>query len=586
MRSLSFSNGELYVGLNQHGLVSDVNFPYVGQDQHSHGLTHKIGVWVDGHMSWLDDGSWLHKSHYLHGALVGHTTMTNEQIGILLEFEDFVDSEKNAFIRNIHIVNLRHDQRNIRIFTHQAFNISNDLNSDSSQLIPDQQCILHYSGRRAFIVGGVNDVGQSFNQHSIGLYGGGRDGTWKDAEDGSLSGSSSALGKTDSTIGFSLTIGGLSSRRVHYWLLASTSVRGVKSLQDEIQKQGIAKKIESTVVWWRKWLNPIYKISERLEPEYRHQFIQSMMMVGSRLDRRGAIISLDNLSSNFNFNIQSAGYSIWPLIRLGYKDEVLRFFTFCSHAMTDEGYIMPSYGADGAVATTDKPYVDDKTPPIQSSDTALVVFLFSQLVSLQKNFKGAKDYYSRTIVPMANFLTRFTDDSGLPRASYCISSPDEPQTTSYTSALTYAALLAAAEMADGFKDQDSAVRWRSAAEDMKQAVITHLCDGGVVARSLNDASPDIHSLFSAFMFGLVDFDGQIVENTLRRVEGFSPVDEQDLVRNLWLAQYYLESGAADRSHEIIVSASKAMDVSMGDVNQSTWAFAELASTMLDTLPRK
>ncbi|MBP7767169.1 hypothetical protein KA068_01460, partial [Candidatus Saccharibacteria bacterium] len=54
------SNGSLSVGLNEHGLVHDFYYPYVGLDNltTARSVHHKIGVWVDGRFSWVDDGSW------------------------------------------------------------------------------------------------------------------------------------------------------------------------------------------------------------------------------------------------------------------------------------------------------------------------------------------------------------------------------------------------------------------------------------------------------------------------------------------------------------------------------------------------
>ena len=278
-RSLIFSNDELHVGLNEHGLVSTLYFPYVGSESHTPNLVHRIGVWVDGRIFWLDDGGWTHKARYPYSALIGHTVMVNEDAGILLEFEDFVDAEKNNLIRNIHIVNLRPEQRSVRIFMHQAFVIGNNFAPDTVQYLPKDKAILHYEGRRAFVVGGMTDVGQAMDQHSVGLFGNGRDGTWRDADDGELSGSNSSCGKVDSTMRFSLTIGGLSSRRVHYWLSAGNSIRSAITLHNELRKSGVNKRLEATTSWWRKWLAPSLKITERLGPKYRQPFTQSLMLI-------------------------------------------------------------------------------------------------------------------------------------------------------------------------------------------------------------------------------------------------------------------------------------------------------------------
>jgi len=115
-RPVVLSNGELHVGINQYGMVHDFYYPYVGLENHSAGkmLRHKIGVWVDGHVSWLDEPGWQIRLGMADYALVGHSTARNDEIGILLEMNDLVDVEMSVLVRNFHIVNLRDSERDLR----------------------------------------------------------------------------------------------------------------------------------------------------------------------------------------------------------------------------------------------------------------------------------------------------------------------------------------------------------------------------------------------------------------------------------------------------------------------------------------
>jgi hypothetical protein len=116
-RPIVLSNGELHVGINDTGLVHDFYFPYVGFENHSAGqdMRHRVGIWVDGAISWLDtDESWTFDFSYPHSALIGHTVAKNNRIGIQLEFDDCVDAQMSAFLRNIHVINLQSTDRDIR----------------------------------------------------------------------------------------------------------------------------------------------------------------------------------------------------------------------------------------------------------------------------------------------------------------------------------------------------------------------------------------------------------------------------------------------------------------------------------------
>ena len=166
-RPIVLSNGELHVGINKYGEVHDFYFPYVGLENHSAGrdTRHHVGVWVDGALSWLDDGNWEFDFTYPHEALVGHTVAKHHGLGIILEFDDTVDAEFSAFMRNVHVINMKNSPRDVRIFMHQAFVIGDARsNTDTAQYLPDANAILHYRGRRAFIVSAMDDAGNYFDK--------------------------------------------------------------------------------------------------------------------------------------------------------------------------------------------------------------------------------------------------------------------------------------------------------------------------------------------------------------------------------------------------------------------------------------
>ena len=114
-RPVVLSNGQMHVGLNIYGLVHDFYFPHVGLENHAAGkhLRHLVGVYVDGKFHWLDDGSWQIKPNYYGDVLVSKIIATNDDLQVRLEFDDCVDSEFTAFMRNIHVINMADTEREI-----------------------------------------------------------------------------------------------------------------------------------------------------------------------------------------------------------------------------------------------------------------------------------------------------------------------------------------------------------------------------------------------------------------------------------------------------------------------------------------
>lgn len=643
-RPIVLSNGELHVGINKYGLVHDFYYPYVGLENHAAGksLRHRVGVWVEGEMSWLDDDKWEINFSYPHQSLVGHIVAKNSSLGIVLEFDDAVDAEFSALLRTVHVVNMHETARDIRLFFHQAFVIGDaHSNTDTAQFLPDDTAILHYRGRRAFVVGAHDEHNQAFDQHAVGLFAiEGREGTYRDAEDGELSGSNVEHGRVDSTLRFRFTLDPHSSTRVWYWIACGTSTREALYIHRQLLKQSVHRRLEVTSAWWHEWLGPARKTAERIDPQYRESFLQSAMIIKSHIDKRGAVIaSTDSAMLNYwrdNYAYcwpRDGAYVLWPLIRMGYKDEPYRFFEFCRRALNAGGFLMHKYRADGALGSSWHPYLHEHgvvAPPIQTDETALVLFVFSQFYHLQGDHVLLKEFYEPMIVPMADFLASYVDEhTGLPRASYDLWE-ERFLTTTYTTAVTYAALQAAADLAELRNDSDHAVKWRAAADDMHSAAKQHLYNhdrqafykGVATAASggleYNDTI-DLSSVFGAFMYGLFPTDSDETRQTVATIEslmqppadtpgfvryeqdGYRRVDPESLgnwwfVTSLWMAQYYLEVGRVDDATHILNWVQQSMwptgvlseqvDPATGDevsVSPLAWSQAEYLSTLLDTV---
>lgn len=640
-RPVVLSNGGLHVGINRHGLVHDFYYPYVGLENHSSGpnLRHRVGVWAEGVISWLDDGSWTLTFDYHHETLVGRIRAKNDQMGILLEFDDAVDSSVDAFMRNIHVVNLRAEARDVRLFMHQAFAIGDGRsNTDTVQYLPDSNAILHYRGRRAFVVGGTVN-GQQFDQYSVGLFGiEGREGTYRDADDGELSQSNVEHGRVDSTIRFRMELAPHASGRVCYWIAAGTSLREALYVHKHVTDMEVINHLHETSAYWKEWLRPADRAAERLNPAFKENFLKSVLILKSQIDQHGAIMaSTDTTMLNYSRDAyaycwpRDGAYIVWPLIRMGYVDEPLKFFEFMREGLHPSGYLMHKYRADGALGSSWHPYIHDGVvgPPIQEDETAGVLFVFAQFYQQHNDQQLLDDFYESMVRPMADFMADYVDETtGLPKPSYDLWE-EVYLTTTYTTALTHAALLAAADLADAANDADSAVRWRAAAGDIGVAAKKYLFNEkrkafykGLIVRDGQieyDETVDSSSFYGVFMYGLFPLDSEEVKMavaTHEEIFGITadtpgiPRYEQDhyyrndpsiqgnwwVITTLWLAQYYKMIDQPERvdailhwvqnkaeSTGILPEQIDPNDGSFISVAPLTWSHAEFISTLLDTI---
>ena len=640
-RSIVLSNGELHVGLNKYGVVHDFYYPYVGFENHVAGpsLRHKVGVYIDGVLSWTDDDTWTFSHHYPSTSLVGHTIAKNEAIGIVLEFDDTVDSDMSVFIRNIHVVNTFEQARDIRLFMYQAFAIGDSRsNTDTAQYLPDSDAILHYRGRRAFVISGTTADNKPFDQHSIGLFGiENHEGTFKDAEDGELGGNVVEHGRVDSILRFSLHIEGRSSARVHYWIAAGMSNREALYIHKQVQDQGIDARIHKTAAWWQEWLQPSIDFAQGLPKDHQDLFLESMMIIKSQIDKRGAVMASTD-TTMLNYSRDAYAYSwprdgantIWPLVRLGYYQEAYRFFEFCQRGLHPGGYLMHKYRADGALGSSWHPYVHADgvvSPPIQEDETALVLFVFVQFYQLSKDSSLIKEFYHSMIRPMADWMSEFVDPiSGLPKPSYDLWEQTF-STSTYTTAVTYAALIAASELAIVAGEEANAVKWRTAAEDIQAAAHKHLFnkERQVFYRGINvikgeiqyDAVLDVSSTYSAFLFGLFDANSPEIQASIATIQtkfnttpdspGLPRSEDDDYRRTkqgiagnywyittLWHAQYLIEKDNNEDALKIL-NWIKSHAMPTGMLSEQidpvdgafispaplTWSHAEYVSTLID-----
>lgn len=645
-RPIVLSNGELHVGLNGFATVHDFYYPYVGLENHSAGgnLRHKVGVWIDGDLSWIDNpknppNEWTFKFSYPHGALVGHSIAKNERLGVILEFDDFVGTDLSVFVRNIHVVNLRNHKREIRLFMHQAFAIGDSRsNTDTVQYLPNNDALLHYRGRRAFLVSGKCN-GKPFDQHTVGLFGiEGKEGTFCDAVDGELQINNVEHGRVDSTIRFKLDIDAHSSGRVNYWIAAGTSMRDALYVHKQIQQDGTTYHMQRTAGWWYEWLKPTNAILNKVDRNHQSGFLQSMMIIKSQIDKRGAIIASTD-TSMLNYSRDAYSYSwprdgafvLWPLIRMGYTDEAYRFFEFTKRGLHPDGYVLHKYRADGAIGSSWHSYVHDGVvvPPIQEDETALSLFIFAQYYQMHPDQSLIKEFYKTMVVPMAEFMAGYVDDTtGLPKPSYDLWEQTF-STSTYTTAVTYAALLAASDIALVANDQDNAVKWRSAANDIQVAAHKYLYNEKRKAfyRGVNvkngevtyDDIIDCSSVFGVHMFGLFNASSQEFLSSIETIEQLFGINDGKLglpryenddyrrsnphstgnywfITSLWLAQYYINSGNKKKAIEIL-DWVKSHAMSTGVMGEQidpetndivspaplTWTHAEYVATILDLI---
>jgi len=313
-RPVVLSNGQLFIGLDENGLVHDFYYPYVGLENltNARSLQHKIGIFVDDTFRWTDDGSWQISVLFEAEALISDITMYSEELGIKLHLQDTIDNQNNIFVRKVSITNERDNDREIRLFMHQVFQISRGGRSDTAMYVPDSHYILDYKGRYCLLISGQVSNGAPFDQYSVGNYGiEGKAGTFKDAEDGELSGNPVEHGGVDSVLRFKVSIKARSTQAVDYWIVAGSSQNDVEFLHENLKKQNtIDTLIHHSRQNWQEWLNPNSEYLRKIPEREKLTVQRSLLIIKAHCDSRGSILASGD-SSIFNFGRDYYCYC-WP----------------------------------------------------------------------------------------------------------------------------------------------------------------------------------------------------------------------------------------------------------------------------------
>jgi glucoamylase len=541
-KALVLGNGNLLVGLDQFGQVRDFYFPYVGiENQTSAGCTHRIGVWIDDQFSWLDDGSWSISVDYAKETLRSIIRASSGQLALEIDFHDVVYNEKNIFMREVHVRNKANHFREIRLFMGQQFHLYGTMWGDTAYYDPDERAIIHYKGKRVVIVGGeANDL--PFQSYSVGLFGiEGREGTFRDAEDGVLGGNGVEHGAVDSIIGFTIPLEREGEATVHYWLAAATSLKRAKNLHHAVLAKTPEHIIETTSDFWYAWVNKSNIDFADFPISLVTLFKKSLLILRTHVNSNGAIIASAD-ADMLKYGRDSYAY-VWPrdgafaavaLDRAGYADTTRHFFSFSNDIVGDHGYFFHKYRPDKSLGSSWHPWIKGsgggvvhKQLGIQEDGTALVLWALWEHYRTHADLEFIERVYNTLIKRPALFLTTYRDERRLPQESYDLWE-EKYGISTFTAAAVYGGLAAASHFAHLLGKEEDDRLFSKAAQEIRDGIMKHLYIPEnnfflkrLIPRSgesdIRDETLDMSSFFGVFRFGVLELNDERLQKGFTKI---------------------------------------------------------------------
>jgi GH15 family glucan-1,4-alpha-glucosidase len=347
-----------------------------------------------------------------------------------------------------------------------------------------------------------------------------------------------AQGSIDSVGMLSFTVPAGGSATAVFWIVAGKSYDEVRETDKLVRERTPASFLARTKDYWRLWANKDETIADHLPEDIAKLYKRSTLIIRTQVDNRGAIIA-GNDSDVLRFNRDTYSY-LWPrdgalvadaLDLAGYGEVTRRFFDLCSNLITREGYLLHKYNPDGSLGSSWHAW---STPegrlelPIQEDETGLPIWALWQHYDRDRDIEFIRPLYRKLVRTGADFMSTFREPhTKLPAPSFDLWE-ERRGIHLFTTAAVWAGLTAARNFAVAFGQHDLAKRYAVAAQEIREATLTHLWDEdrGRFVRTIavlpdgmivKDATIDI-SLAGIFVFGMLPPDDQRVVSTMKAIE--------------------------------------------------------------------
>ncbi|MGB9783227.1 MAG: glycoside hydrolase family 15 protein [Moorellaceae bacterium] len=485
-RELSLGNGRLLINFDSRFNMRDLYYPYVGWPNHvSHlgGEKSRLGIWIEGKFSWLEESGWELSLGYKPVTMNGRVKAVNPGMQLALEIENGVHYRWDVFLQQVIIHNLAECSREVRIFFYHDFTLNESPLGDTAAYLPDEGVLLHYKRGLYLLINGRAGT-EGFFQYAVGNKRfRGAEGTWRDAEDGHLEGNPVHHGSVDSTISFRLYLAPGEKGTVTYWIAAGKDWAEVSRLNNLVLEAKAATLLQENEGYWRAWALKFERDFGDLPPKVEQLYHQSLLIIRTQSDSQGAILAAND--SDILYEARDHYGYCWPrdgafvaaaLDQAGYPEISFPFYYYCARIIDQRGFFYQKYNPDGTLGSSWLPPVHrgESIIPFQEDETALVLWALGGACRRYRDWRLIHDLYHTLVRPAADFMVAYRDHrSGLPLPSYDLWE-ERRGTFTFTAATVYSGLQAAswlAAYAGRYAEQE---KYRRAAKEVFKGIEEYL----------------------------------------------------------------------------------------------------------------
>lgn len=534
-RHIVLGNGRLLVNIDRWLQVRDIYFPLVGQENHLLGRANRVGVFIDGRLSWINGGEWSRELGLKQDTLLSSCSARNDDLRVALKLNDCVHCSENVFLRKITVTNHSNVPRDLVLFFHHDLCLYGDGIGDTAGYDPVRNALFHYKKHVYVLVNAIHaaNARSDREQGDVFEYAVG-DKTLEDAEDGRLENVPIAQGSVSSVCSIKLRVDARASNVVYYWMCFGKDFAKVHELDDLMRGEHVERFFNESEMCWRGWIGVADKRFKHVPDDAAELYRRSLLIMRTQVNNNGAIIAAND-SDNTQFNRDTYSY-MWPrdgaiaamaLQKAGYVDLSEKFFRFCAGVLSSYGCFLHKYNPDGSLGSSWHPWVRGGkfSLPIQEDGTGLVVHAFEQHYAATKDKKLLRELYPKLVKPAADFMVSYRDEqTNLIAGGYDLWE-ERYGISAFAVSAVIAGLRSAANLGMVMKDK-GAKKYARASEQIHAALYDEMFDeqndrflrrictehDGIKRDRVLDST-----LFALHLFGACDVSCKRTQSTLEQV---------------------------------------------------------------------
>ncbi len=566
MISMLSGNGRALLTIDERGGWEQLFYPHPGLHQQ---LQHaRLGLYDEDQdrFTWVDqEGPPPVEMTHLERTNICRSRL--ERMGLTLTVDNMVHPHLDMVIRRIQVNNPEDEDRKIRLFHYQNLHMAGPGYQETAYWDEERRSVTHYKRGYYFqLVGRPAFDHFTCGEHTLK----GLEGSYVDAEDGTLEGNQISHGAADSVVQWDMEVPADGLGEAHLLMLIGGSRRDVNEFYRGIEGRPPDIYTSETQRYWRNWTsNREIGLADDLSETAREVYERSLFVLQDCQAANGSIIASPD-SRTLKWGGDSYCYCWWrdgaiitqALSEVNLHRNTVAFLRFAAKAQEDEGYFLHRHFPDGSVGSTWHP-----PPFLQVDQTASVI----EAARYFYECSGMVDELLPSwglVRDAADFLMEFVDGQGLPRPSYDLWEEHKSVNT-YTVATAIQGLRGAAEIGKALGKRSDF--WDEASNRMHKVALDELWnpDKGAFYKSIQptddalDASvllalqagllPPTHPRYEKIVDGIEDrlwVDGV---GGIARYEGDQYYGHENpwIICTLWLARCRLALGQQERCLELI-----------------------------------